>query len=377
MNLSRERLGWLKLSREGLREQLVPSMLFVFRIGPGASTKLLRKNLRGRLKLSRESLRGRLVLSMLFVFGLGLAASLMLRHEGPIPEPYQDILVLIFSSLGAAALSWIISAWSLRHLASASREAAIVGPTNPNVRISMKRLPEEIRPLVEAFNGALDRLSQAYEMERRFVADAAHELRTPLAVLSLRLQRAKLDQKPDWPAVARDMANVQGLVEQLLDLARKEQAQLAPADFSVVNLSRVAREAAALVIPLAEEKHREVEVDLPNSLLVRGRADDLRDMIRNLLDNALAHGRGKITLVSGPGKVAAGREIWITVSDEGKGVPGHLREQVFERFRKADAESPGHGLGLAIVREVVRAHGGSVGFLPGSASRVRVRLPAT
>ncbi|MDX8480675.1 HAMP domain-containing sensor histidine kinase [Mesorhizobium sp. VK24D] len=327
------------------------------------------------MKLSRESLRGRLVLSMLIVFGLGLATSRMLRHEGPIREPYQDILVLISSTLCAAALSWIIIAWSLRHLASASREAAIVGPANPSVRISMKRLPEEIRPLVVAVNGALDRLSEAYEMERRFVADAAHELRTPLAVLSLRLQRAKLDQNPDWPAIDSDVSSLHRLVEQLLDLARKDQAQLALPDLSVVNLSRIAREAAASVIPLAEERHREIEVDLPNSLPVQGRADDLRDMVRNLLDNALLHGSGKVRLISELANEPGGPEIWITVSDEGKGVPEHLRDEVFERFRKADTESPGHGLGLAIVREVARTHGGSVGFLPGSPARIRVKLP--
>lgn len=328
------------------------------------------------MKLSRESLRGRLVLSMLFVFGLGLAASLFLRHEGPIREPYQDILVLIASTLCAAALSWIISAWSLRHVASASREATIAGPANPDVRISMKRLPEEIRPLVVAVNGALDRLSEAYEMERRFVADAAHELRTPLAVLSLRLQRAKLDQNPDWSAIDRDITSLHGLVEQLLDLARKEQTQLASPDFSLINLSRIAREATASVIPLAEERHREIEVDLPNSLPVHGRAEDLRDMVRNLLDNALVHGSGKITLISELANEPGGREIWVTVSDEGEGVPKHLRDEVFERFRKANTESPGHGLGLAIVREVARAHGGSVDFLPGSRARICVRLPA-
>ncbi|WP_051442726.1 HAMP domain-containing sensor histidine kinase [Mesorhizobium sp. WSM3626] len=326
------------------------------------------------MKLSRESLRGRLVLSMLIVFGLGLATSRMLRHEGPIREPYQDILVLISSTLCAAALSWIIIAWSLRHLASASREAAIVGPANPGVRISMKRLPEEIRPLVVAVNGALDRLSQAYELERRFVADAAHELRTPLAVLSLRLQRAKLDQNPDWPAIDSDVSSLHRLVEQLLDLARKDQVQLASIDLSRVNLSRIAREAAASIIPLAEERHREIEVDLPNSLPVRGRADDLRDMIRNLLDNALIHGSGKIRLIGELANEPGGPEIWMTVSDEGKGVPDQLRDAVFERFRKADTESPGHGLGLAIVREVARTHGGSVRFLSGSPARIRVKL---
>lgn len=326
--------------------------------------------------MTRESLRGRLVVSMLFVFGLGLAVSFMLhREEGPIPEPYQDILVLISSSAFAAVISWIISAWSLRPLASASREASHVGPTNPNVRITTRRLPQEVRPLVTAFNGALDRLSEAYEMERRFVSGAAHELRTPLAVLSLRLQHARLDGDPDWRSIETDLANINRLVEQLLDLARKEHAHLVP-EFSVVNLSRLAREAAASVLTLVEESGRELEVVLPDSLTVRGRPDDLRDMIRNLLDNALIHGKGAITLSGKVGAVSGGSEASILVSDEGDGVPAALREEVFNRFRKASEDSPGHGLGLAIVREVASAHRGSVTFLPGTPCCVRVSLPA-
>ncbi|MBN9074813.1 MAG: HAMP domain-containing histidine kinase [Rhizobiales bacterium] len=325
--------------------------------------------------MTRESLRGRLVVSMLFVFGLGLAVSFMLhREEGPIPEPYQDILVLISSSVFAAVISWIISAWSLRHLASASREASNVGPANPNVRITTKRLPEEVKPLVTAFNGALDRLSEAYEMERRFVSAAAHELRTPLAVLSLRLQRARLDGDPDWRAIEADMADVNRLVEQLLDLARKEHAHLAP-ESTVVNLSRLAREAAASVLTLAEESGRELEVVLPDSLIVRGQPDDLRDMIRNLLDNALIHGKGTITLSGEVSDVSGRSEASILVGDEGDGVPVALREEVFNRFRKTSENSPGHGLGLAIVREVANAHHGSVTFLPGAPCRVRVSLP--
>lgn len=329
------------------------------------------------MRLSREDLRTRLVLSMLLVFAIGLSASLMLHHEeGPVPEPYQDLLVLILSTFVAASVSWVTSAWSLRHVASASREAAVVGPANPDVRISMKRLPGEIRPLVGAVNGALDRLSEAYELERRFVADAAHELRTPLAVLSLRLQRAKLDNDPDWPAINQDMLNLQKLVDQLLDLARKEQVHLAPSNVSTVNLSRIAREAAAMVIPLAEESGRDFEVDLPNSLLVRGRANDLRDMIRNLLDNALVHGSGKIGLVGEIDNESETREVWVTVSDKGSGVPENFGQRIFDRFSKANAESPGHGLGLAIVQEVVHGHGGTVNFLPGPTCRIRVKLPS-
>jgi two-component system sensor histidine kinase QseC len=337
-----------------------------------------------------ESLRGRLVASMLLVFSLGLGGALALHPleerggvltrygSDLIREPYQDVSVLLPFSLGAIALIWLVSGWSLRHLAAASREAAVVGPSNPGARISTERLPWELRPLVDAVNEALDRLAEAYAAERRFVANAAHELRTPLAVLSLRLQRAKLDDAPDWSAIEQDLAQVNRLAGQLLDLARKEHARQAAttADGSVANLSRIAREAAAAVVPLAEEAGRALEVELPASLQVRGRPDDLRDMVRNLLDNALVHGRGTVRL-AGQVEVAhhGERQAWITVSDEGPGVPPELGEAAFDRFRKGSPASMGHGLGLAIVREVVHGHGGSVDFLPGPGCQVRVVLP--
>jgi len=293
-------------------------------------------------------------------------------------DPYQDILILLPFSAGAILLIWLVSGWSLRHLASASREAAIVGPGNPVARISTERLPEEVRPLVNAINGALDRLTEAYQAEQRFVADAAHELRTPLAVLSLRLQRAKLGGTLDWATIDHDLAQLNRLVGQLLDLARKENARQADAlaGQPITNLSRVAREAAAAVFPLAEGARRALEVELPDSLEVRGRPDDLRDMVRNLLENAIVHGQGEIRLV---GEVRSGlggsQQGWITVSDEGPGVAAGLGEAVFDRFRKGSADTVGHGLGLAIVREVVRGHEGTVNFLPGPTCQVRVVLP--
>ena len=158
--------------------------------------------------------------------------------------------------MASFALVWLIGWWSLRPLARASRQAAAIGPANPAGRLNTGKLPREIRPLVNAVNGALERLDHAYAAQRelierldhayaaqrRLTADAAHELRTPLAVLSLRLQRAKLDAAADWPAMERDLTQMSRLVGQLLELARvedparlKDSAGLGP-----VNLARLA-----------------------------------------------------------------------------------------------------------------------------------------
>jgi two-component system sensor histidine kinase QseC len=288
-------------------------------------------------------------------------------------EPYQDILPI---SLGGTVLAWFVATWSLRRLKAAASDAARVGPSAPEARISTDRLPREVKPLVDAANGALDRLADAYEIERRFVADAAHALRTPIAVLNLRLQRAKLGGTLDWSAVERDLGQLSQLANQLLSLTRKEHARRVTAisDCPIINLSRIAREAAAAVFPIAEDADRPIEMVVPDAMPVRGRPDDLRDMIRNLLDNALIHGAGTIRVF---GEVVRERsQAAITVSDEGNGVPNELQGVIFNRFQKGLIDSPGHGLGLAIVKEVVRAHNGSVGFLPGQGCRIQILLPA-
>lgn len=276
--------------------------------------------------------------------------------------------LLLFAPLAILALwlIWTISGWSLRPIARASSEAALAGPGKPDMRISLDGLPREIEPLVEAVNGALDRLSSAYSTERRLTANAAHELRTPLAVLNLRLQRARLTGVTDWPAVEREFDRMSRLVDQLLDLARKESVsregvlEQAP----VLNLSRTVREAAAMVVPLVEAQGRRLVVDVPDAAQLRGSADDLRDTIRNLLDNALIHGQGTVTARIRPAAGPLGGYN-VDVMDEGGGVPAGQEELIFERFRKLNAESPGSGLGLAIVRQVARTHGGEARFLEG------------
>jgi two-component system sensor histidine kinase QseC len=339
-----------------------------------------------RLRASIDSLRFRLTASMVLVLVLTLVGSALLDRAGRVlraafpaaaklldREPYQDGLVLACFSLAVAALIWLVSIWSLRPLARAAQEAALAGPEHPDVRISAEGLPSEIRPLLDAVNGALDRLQAAYEAERRFTANAAHELRTPLSILSLRLQQSRGAARPDWDAIDRDLQQMTRLVSRLLDLARKEQAgrMTAESDVVSINLSRLAREAAAMILPLAERERRTLRVDLPDDLPVRGRPGDLRDMVLNLLENAILHGTGTISLAGGR---SDGNAI-LTVADEGPGVPETLREALFERFRKRDSGGAGTGLGLAIVREVARAHHGHAAFLPGAPTRVRVSLP--
>jgi signal transduction histidine kinase len=189
-------------------------MLLVFVLGLVVSATFSTEEARQEATLDQETLQRE---------ARDLREDARRAHVGLFVEETGDWL-LVFVPLAAAsfALVWSIGWWSLRSLARASREAAAIGPANPSGRVHADGLPREIRPLVDAVNGALGRLDHAFAAQRRLTADAAHELRTPLAVLSLRLQRAKLDGAVNWPAVERDLAQMSRLVGQLMQLARME-----------------------------------------------------------------------------------------------------------------------------------------------------------
>ncbi len=299
-----------------------------------------------------------------------VARSLILSHLVHFFFAWLALILL------AIPMIWYIIGRNLRPLRRVSEQAAAIGPLSNNTRIITDDLPSEIMPLVEAFNGALDRLAVAYHLERRLTADAAHELRTPIAVLNLRLQRGQLSGHIDWSAITREMGQLRRLLDQMLDLARKDRIDYAERE--IVRLPRLIRETTAMLLPMAEEKGREITIDPCDELTVFGSSDNLRDMLRNLLENALFHGTGSIgvmlrTEISSDG---GNNSVVLEVTDEGAGVPPAKRDLVFERFSKAVQGSPGAGLGLAIVRQVVRMHGGTVSFVPvSSGCCVRVVLP--
>lgn len=344
------------------------------------------------------SLRGRLTLALLAVFAIGAIGSGVyyslearevredLRRLLPAQADQTEIVLrklyefdyeyLTYVFVPFAVLAGLVSVgtmyWGLRPILEAGR--ALNGTSGQShARLDTDSLPTEIRPFAVSVNFALDRLAEAYETEKRFTANAAHELRTPLSVLALRLQRARLDGSPDWSAIERDLAQLSRLVKQLLDLAQRHSAAVRDEPAQVVNLARVTRETAALALPLAEQRGRAIEVEAPESVTVSGRAEALGDLLRNLLENALLHGSGLVTVKlvvhdqSGP-------HADLVVMDEGPGIPESLREVIFDRFRKGRADAGGAGLGLSIVREIALAHRARVEFLPTRHCQVRVRF---
>ena len=277
-------------------------------------------------------------------------------------------LLFVLVALIGLIVAWLVAAWSLRPLERAAREAAAIGPDRLGARLTTDGLPAEVRPLAQAVNVGLERVAAAYASEKRFTAEAAHALRTPLTVLDLRLQRAGQGGDIDWAAVRADLAELTRLVNGLLTLARADR----DARFRTrapVNLSRLVREAVAAVAMRFDAAGRVAEVSAaPEPVWLQGDEGELRELLFALLDNALIHGAGQVTI-----DLRADPDVVLTVENEGKGLPAEAWELVFERFHKQSPTSPGSGLGLAIVRQTARGHGGEARFVaPGA---IEVRLP--
>lgn len=221
-------------------------------------------------------------------------------------------------------------------------------------------LPDEILPLVREMNLLFERLQRAFEAQKNFVADAAHELRSPLAALKLQLQG--LRQAPDEPARAVAMQRLGAgieraahLVDQLLVLARQEALAAAPHAAQPAELLQACILALSDTLPAAHERGVDLGVAQSQPCTVGGQAETLRLMVRNLLDNAVKYTPAGGTVDLSVRAVPGGAEI--IVEDSGPGIPAAERERVMNRFyRIGTAGVEGNGLGLAIVQAIVRLH---------------------
>ncbi|HMA11305.1 MAG TPA: ATP-binding protein, partial [Steroidobacteraceae bacterium] len=270
----------------------------------------------------------------------------------------------------AAVFIWMIVDATLKPL---QRTADSVGErSEQDLReVDATGAPREVRPLVDALNRLLKRIRTALQTERRFTADAAHELRTPLAAIRANAQvLVGARDQAERESTARDLlASVDRstrLVEQLLALARADQP-LQNDTLREVDIADVAREQLAAHRHRAQQSGIELQAALEP---VATRADPalLSVMVRNLLDNALRYTPpgGKITVATG----AAAEGPVLTVEDDGPGIPEAERERVFERFHRLQGQrATGSGLGLSIVRRVADVHGARVAIAAGSGDR--------
>ena len=249
--------------------------------------------------------------------------------------------------------------------------------------LSDEQAPQEVRPLINAMNDLLARLGTAISAQQRFIADAAHQLRTPLAGLKtqteLALRQSQLGQVDETLRQLRTAAEHSArLVNQLLSLARAEPGAKLGQAVERLDLALLARDATTEWVPRALARHIDLGYDSEEgSAWIEGDAFLVRDMLGNLLDNAIRYTQqgGQVTV-----RVAAGTNaVVLSVEDNGPGIPEQERERVFERFyRVLDTGTEGCGLGLAIVREIALSHRAEVTLAVGAGGRgtlARVAFP--
>ncbi|KTD50039.1 two component sensor kinase [Legionella quinlivanii] len=294
----------------------------------------------------------------------------------------DDLYIMLLTFPLSGLLIWIIIGRGLDSLDRVAQEVANRAPTHLEP-VDLQEVPEEIKPVIDELNKLFYRLQEGFEREKRFAADAAHELRTPLAALKAQAQVAlntsNIDEKNQ--ALHKLIASVNRsthIVQQLLTMSKLVPGSSGINDVDEVNLIKVAREIMAMLAPSALEKQIELEFEHDDNLpVLEGNSTAVGILIRNLVDNAIRYCKenGKVIVRA----FQKESHLIFEVSDNGPGIPEELQSRVFERFfRVLGNKSPGSGLGLAIVRQICDLHGARVELespKEGSGLIVRVLFP--
>lgn len=273
-----------------------------------------------------------------------------------------------------AMMAWFMTGRVLRPVTAITSRADEITGSTLDERVPVPPTQDEIAHLARTMNAMLDRLEASADRQRRFMSDASHELRSPVASIRLQLETALMDPTTDWPTVARTVLGederLESLVSNLLALARLEEG-VRPAPVEV-DLDEI----------VLDQTRRPFRVPVDRSRVsaarVEGVATELASVVRNLVDNAARHATSGVQVsLTRVGPIAR-----FVVSDDGPGIPPEMREKVFERFaRLSEARSRdagGAGLGLALTRRIVESHGGTIAIVdtPGGGATFVVELPA-
>ncbi|MBY0243750.1 MAG: sensor histidine kinase [Burkholderiaceae bacterium] len=247
--------------------------------------------------------------------------------------------------------------------------------------VALQETPQELVPIVTELNHLLDRIRAAFQREQRFLNAAAHEIRTPIAAIQLHLENATRAATPEQRETSLDQAMVGArrtskLAEQLLTLSRIASGG-DHLQFQPLSLRTLCCDVIGAIEPLLDRRGQSIGLDAADDCTVRGEPTQLHRLLQNLIDNAsvhgAAHGEIQVTLASGPGYAM------IEVANDGTPIPAQQRDSLFTPYyRLPGSVTGGHGLGLAIVREIVDVHHGTIEVdarADGQGTRVRVRLP--
>jgi two-component system OmpR family sensor kinase len=278
----------------------------------------------------------------------------------------------------ASAVGYGLARTGLSPIEAIRRTAAEVSSADDGRRLPVPGARDEVHRLAVTLNEMIERLERSFERELRFVADASHELRTPIAVVKTELEAALLfgDCGPQagesLRAAIDECDGLAQLAEDLLVIARTSEAGL-PLAKEPVAIRILLEDVRHRFIDRAHRHGREINVDLAEDRDVVADPVRMRQALANLVDNALRHGAGDITLTG----VLDTTAVHLGVRDEGHGFERDIAGRAFERFARGDRARTrgGAGLGLSIVKTLAEAHGGTVSILPGAPTTVRIAFP--
>jgi signal transduction histidine kinase len=270
----------------------------------------------------------------------------------------------LLTSLGVILATPFVVKRGLQGVVATAEHAESIDVHERTTRLPLANVASEIRPLVNAVNRAFDRLNEGYDRQERFLADAAHELRTPITTLQIHL-----DGLPNDPLKVKLMqasARLATLAEQLLDLQRLDHIELHDQQ---VDLKALCERVAADIAPLAIQNRCTLSVVASQPLMVRGDAPSLERALTNLIQNAIEHGGQGCDI-----QVRLCEPSCIEVLDSGPGIPEADRERVVAPFHRLVPRGRGAGLGLHLVAEVARLHRGQLTIGSGESGGAKMRL---
>jgi heavy metal sensor kinase len=306
---------------------------------------------------------------------------------GPVERSVHSVLILLVLALPAALIAsaaggWWLARRALRPIDRMRRTAEAIGAGRLHERIAVAQTDDEVAHLAQTLNLMLARIEREVDKQHRLVADTSHELRTPLAAMrseidvSLRADDLSLEARDVLESVREEVDRMSATVDDLITLASADEGALTLAR-ETTDLHDLAARAAGALQPLAARRGVRLEMG-GTEALAEVDAERIEQVLRNVVANALefSPAGGQVTIstqeLDGTAEVA--------VADEGPGIPAELRDRVFDRFFRADparTRTSGGGLGLAIAREVVRAHGGSIEASDNDprGTRMTIRIP--
>jgi heavy metal sensor kinase len=271
---------------------------------------------------------------------------------------------VVVALIVAAGGGWIVGRQTLRPLAALANQATAITERDLTTRLRPPNSGDELGQLATAFNELLDRLAGVLHAQRQFMADASHELRTPVSVVRTTAQvtlarqnRSEGEYQESFTIVAEQAVRLSRLVDAMFLLSRAE-AQGIPLVREPLYLDDLVAECARALRVVAAERGVAIRAHGDAEVAFSGDNMLLRQMIGNLLDNAIRHAKPNGVVSTTVARASAA--ITIRIADDGEGIPADQRDRIFERFARFDSRSDGAGLGLPIARWIAEAHGGTL-----------------